>query len=150
MRRSITLETSAVNYGILFYGRRKKKANIIHYGSNRGRIISRSVLASDARAMILGFDYIFILHQPHFELLALHLLVEVCTDCKKVFNVISKDDSKTVVLLQIYILAPPESYARGQLSKEGSRHGEYGGRLKKQGLSTFSSIWRLMERNQLP
>lgn len=92
---------------------------MIHHGSKRCKRVTRSVMSSELHALILGFDYAFIIRNLLEEILGRKVRLDAYVDIKTVFDVISKDGNTTERRLKIDTFALRESYERGDKSKVG-------------------------------
>ena len=91
--------------------------NIIHYASNRCKRVCRSVMAAEVHALILGFDYAYLIQNMLHEILGWTMEIEGITDSKTVFNVVAKEAQTTERRLQIDICTVKESYDKGELRR---------------------------------
>lgn len=67
------------------------KANIVHYGPNRFKRISRKVMAAEVHGLVLSFDYAYILRDLVSEIIGGKVTIEAFVDSKTLFNVVAKD-----------------------------------------------------------
>ena len=67
------------------------------------------------QAVILGFDYAYIIKNQVEEILGRSMSIEAMIDSKTVFNVVAKEGKITEKRLQIDILALRQSYDGGEL-----------------------------------
>ena len=124
--------------------------NIVHYGSNRCQRVARSVMAAELQALVLGFDYAFVIKDLVEEILGRHVKVEVMVDSKTTFNVVAKDGKTTERRLQIDVLALRQSYDLGELDRLAWIPGSLNAAdpLTKPVLSTSSPLYVIMETNK--
>lgn len=92
-------------------------ANIIHYGSNWCKRVTRNVMESEIHALVLGFDYAYIIKDMVRDITGMNMPIEAIVDSRTVFDVIEKDGLTTERRLQIDICALRESYSRGELAR---------------------------------
>ena len=85
---------SQLGYVILMVDKHNN-CNILHYGSNRCQRIARSVMAAEVQALILGFDYAFMIKTLVEEILGTELIIEAMIDSRTVFNVVAKEAKTT-------------------------------------------------------
>ena len=93
------------------------RCNVLHYGSNRCRRIARSVMAAEIQALILGFDYAYLIKDQLDEILGRDVKIEAVVDSKTTFNVVAKEGKTTERRLQIDIMTLRQSYDNGELSR---------------------------------
>lgn len=94
-------------------------ANVVHYSSARCKRVTRSVMAAELHALILAFDYGFVLREMLKEVLRRDVKLEALIDSKTVFDVVAKDGRTNERRLQIDVHALKESYTRGELTRIG-------------------------------
>lgn len=70
---------------------RFEKGNIIHYASSRCRRIARGVMAAEAHAFVIAFDFAFVIGDILTELLGIRPKIEALVDSKTLFPSIAKD-----------------------------------------------------------
>lgn len=56
---------------LLLFADKNLKCNIVHYGSNIFKRISRSVMEAEIQALVLGFDFSFLIKDLVQELLGM-------------------------------------------------------------------------------
>lgn len=91
--------------------------NIVHYGSNRCKRVARSVMAAEIQALVLGFDYAYVVKDLIEEILGRTIMLDAMVDSKTVFDVIAKDAKTTERRLQIDVIALRQSYDMGELNR---------------------------------
>lgn len=96
-----------------------ENANIIHYGSSRGKRVARSILSAEIHALVLGYDQAYVVRDLVEELLGKEVSLEAYVDSRSVFEVLAKDDNTTEKWLQIDIHALRKSYSKGELDRIG-------------------------------
>lgn len=79
-----------------------------------------SIMASEIHALVLGFDFSYIICDLVREILGNAVPLEAFVDSKSAFYIVSKDDITCECHLQIYISSILKSYARGELAPIGS------------------------------
>lgn len=94
-------------------------ANLIHFSSARCRRVTRSVMAAELHALVLAFDFGFVIREMVAEVLQRDVAIEALVDSKTVFDVVAKDAKTSERRLQIDVHALRESYARGELTRLG-------------------------------
>lgn len=67
---------------------------IIHYGSNRCRRVTRSVMVSELHALLLGFDSFFVMQYIISEFLGRKVEVDALIDYRTVFDIIFLDTGR--------------------------------------------------------
>lgn len=77
----------------------KGKCNVIQYGSNKCRWISRSVMAAEVQYLFLGYYYVFLVRNLDLELLGYPLTIEATIESKTV--------SRLVRMLMGFVHRPP-------------------------------------------
>lgn len=127
------------------------RCNIIHYGSNRCKRIARSVMAAEIQALVLGFDFAFVIRDMVEELTRRSVPIEAIIDSKTMFNVIARDGQTTERRLQIDIFALRQSYDNGELRRISWIPGTANpaDALTKPVLNTRSPLFKLMQTNRL-
>jgi len=90
-------------------------ANIIHYGSKKCRRVTRSVMAAEILALVIGFDQAYIVKHALGELLDIDIPIDAFIDSRTTFNCVAKNASTIEKRLQIDVAALRESYTRGEL-----------------------------------
>lgn len=91
--------------------------NIIHYASTRCRRITRSVMASEIHALVLGFVATFSIQHLITRITGRRPTIEAYVDSKTVFDVIAKQGRTSEKRLQIDISCLRESYEKGELQR---------------------------------
>lgn len=94
-------------------------ANILHYGSNRCRRVTRSIMASEIHALVLGFSFSFIVESLLEDVTGRRAPIEANVDSTTVCNVFTKDGRTTEVRQKIYIATLHDSYEKGELARLG-------------------------------
>ena len=127
-----------------------ENCNVLHYGSDKCKRIARSVMAAELHALVLGFDYAFLVKDLVEEILGRKIVVEAMVDNKSVFNVIAKDGKTAERRLQIYVLALRQSYDLGELERIAWIPGtdNPADSLTKPVLSTSSPLFNIMCSNK--
>lgn len=92
-----------------------RRANIVHFVSQRCKRLKRSVMALELHTLILGFDFVFIIRNLLEEILDRKVPIDAYVDRKTVLDVTDKDGKTTERILQKDIFALRESYARGEM-----------------------------------
>ena len=130
---------------------KQNRCNIVHYGSNRRQRIARSVMAAEVQALILGFDFAFLIKTMIDEIIGRNLEIDAMMDRKTVFNIIAKDGKTTEKRLQIDVLSIRESYDLGELRRIAWIPGveNPADSLTKPVLSITSPLYRIMTTNTL-
>lgn len=124
--------------------------NIVHYGSNRCKRVARSVMAAEIQALVLGFDYAFVVKDLIEEILGHHISLDALIDSRTVFNVIAKDAQTAERRLQIDVLALRQSYDAGELERIGWIPGDKNpaDSLTKPVLNIRSPLFSIMVTNR--
>lgn len=89
-------------------------SNIVHYGSSSCKQVTRSVMAAEDHALILGFYQAFVTPDLLRELIGRPIDIAAVLNSKTLFYIVAKDGTKTERRLLIAIWALRESYARGE------------------------------------
>lgn len=76
-------------------------ANLIHFESNRCKRVTRSVMAAEIHALVLSFDYAYIIKHMIGELLNMYIPLQAYMYSRTVFDVIAKDGKPSERRLQI-------------------------------------------------
>lgn len=95
----------------------KQNANVIHFGSRNCKHVTRSVIATKLHALILSFDFGFLIREMMEEALCKDIESEAIIYIKTVFDVVAKDAKNGERRLQIDARALKEGYSRGELTK---------------------------------
>jgi hypothetical protein len=90
-------------------------ANIVHYGSQRCKRVTRSVMAAELHALSYGFDQAFVAHHVAEEIFAKQIPLDAYIDSRTVFNTVTRCTGTLEKRLQIDASALRESHARGEL-----------------------------------
>lgn len=85
------------------------RCNIVHYGRNRCQRFSRSVMDAEVQALVLGFDYSYVVKDLIEELMGRKLRLEALVDRKTLYTVIAKDATTAQRRFHIDVLALPLS-----------------------------------------
>lgn len=127
------------------------RGNILHCGSNKFQLVSRSVMAAELQALTLGFDYVFFVKDFIDEILGVKMIIEAMIDSKHVFNVVEKDCKTAERRLQIDILALRKSYDLEELDRIAwiPASSNPADSLNKPVLTTKSPLFNIMEKNLL-
>ena len=92
------------------------KCNVIHFSSHKSRRIVRSVLGGEVYAFADGMDIGLTLKHDLENILGRPIGLQMCTDSKTLFDVVTKNTTTTEKRLMIDIKAVRESYERMELS----------------------------------
>lgn len=128
------------------------RANIIHFASNRCRRVTRSVMASEIHALVIGFDNAFALNHLAQEVLNRKIILDAYVDSRTLFDVIARDGRTSEKRLQIDIHALRQSYSQGELQQLGWIPSELNpaDALSKTIVKpTETPLWKLMRTNNL-
>jgi hypothetical protein len=90
-------------------------AHIVHYGSQRCKRVTRSVMAAELHALSYGFDQVFVARHLAEEIFATQIPVDEYIDSSTVFNTITRSTGTLEKCLQIDAFALRESHRRGVL-----------------------------------
>lgn len=93
------------------------KANIVHFGSQRCKRVTRSVMAAELLALNYGFDNAYLGKKMLEEIFELEIPLKVFIDSRTVFNTVTKGSSTLEKRLQIEAYALRQSYNRGELNQ---------------------------------
>ena len=126
-----------------------KRCNIIHFGSNKCKRIARSVMAAEIQALVLGFDYAYVIQHLVEEIIGRTIKLEAMIDSKTVFNVVAKDGQTAEKRLQIDVLALRQSYDLGELDRIAwiPGHENPADSLTKPVLTKKTPMFAMMESN---
>lgn len=91
--------------------------NVIHYDSNKFRLIFRSVIAAEVQALFLGNDYAFLVRNLSEELLDPFLTLEATIDIRMLINVVSKEAQTTERRPKIDVFGLRQIYDSGELNR---------------------------------
>ena len=135
---------------ILLMADDKGDCNVLHYASNRCKRVARSVMAAELFALVIGFDYAYLVRDLILELTGIEMMIEALVDSKTVFDVIAKDAKTTERRLRIDVMALRQSYDAGELEKVGWFPGEENAAdpLTKYMLSLVSPLYKIMATNK--
>ncbi len=125
--------------------------NILHYGSNRCKRVTRSVMAAEIHALIYGFDSAYITKSMMEEILNREIDIEAYVDSRTTFNVIARSAPTLEKRLQIDVFGIRESHEKGELKRLGCLPGtqNYSDGLTKDSITTNHCLWDLMNTNKM-
>ena len=63
--------------------------NIVHYASKKCKRVTRSVLAAELYAMVLGYDYSYVIHKCLCHILARKVSLKLLTDSRCLFDALT-------------------------------------------------------------
>lgn len=94
------------------------KANIIHYASKSCKLVTHSVMAAEVHALVLAFDYAYVISDMAQQILGGRLDIEVDMDSRTMFNVVVKNGTTMDRCLQmIDKLTLHDAYSKGDVRK---------------------------------
>ena len=107
-------------------------------------------MTAEVQALILGFDYAFMIKTLVEEILGTELVIEAMIDSRTVFNVVAKKAKTTERRLQIDIFALRQSYDTGELNRIAWIPGQSNPAdpLTKPALSKSSPLFKIMTTNK--
>ena len=91
-------------------------ANIIHYGSQKCRRVTRSAMAAELLGLSTGFDEAFCVKHMIEEIMGIRIPLHVYIDSRTTFNCISKNSSTTENRLQIDAASLREAINNGEIT----------------------------------
>lgn len=92
-------------------------ANIVHYGSLRSPRVTRSVMAAELIALVVGFDHAFWVRKMVSEILGRRAEIMAAVDSKTVFDTVMRLSSTLEKRLQIDAYALHEAHRVGDLAE---------------------------------
>lgn len=107
---------SQVGYIIVLL-EKNDRCYIFHYGSNRCQIVCPSVSTAEMHALLLGFDYAYVLQDMLQELLGRDFSVYVMTYSKTLLNFVTNDALMSERRLQINILQVRQSCDEAEIRR---------------------------------
>ncbi|KHJ31172.1 hypothetical protein EV44_g4110 [Erysiphe necator] len=125
--------TSQIGY-VICLADDKNRANIVHWSSTKCKRITRSVLASELYAMVVGFDMVTIIKSTLEKVINLLSISKssssipliLCTDSRSLYECLSKLGTTTEKRLMIDIMALRQSYDYNEVAEirwiEGSKN----------------------------
>lgn len=99
--------------------------NILHYNSYKAKRINRSVLGAEVYAFADAFDYAFTLKHDLEEILQSQVPLQILTDSKSLFDIITKSSTTTERRLMIDIKSVREGYENFDISDVGFIRSEH-------------------------
>jgi hypothetical protein len=81
----------------------KNNANIVHYASRRCTRVTRSVLAAELYALVLGFDHSVLVREICTEILERAVSIDGMIDSQTLFDIVTRLSSPTSIRLGIDI-----------------------------------------------
>jgi hypothetical protein len=90
-------------------------ADIAHFGSQKCKRITRSVMAAELHALIVGFDNAIIIRQMISYIFGREIPIDANIDSKPVFDTISRMSATLERRLQLDAFALQESHLGGEL-----------------------------------
>jgi hypothetical protein len=91
-------------------------ANIIHYGSQKSKRVTRSVLAAEILALVYGWDNAFVIRHTLEEMFGKKVPVDAFVDSRTTFDCVAKQSATLEKRLAIDISALRQSYTLGELN----------------------------------
>jgi hypothetical protein len=91
-------------------------ANVVHFGSQKSRRVTRSVLAAEILALVYGWDNAFVVAHTLSEIFGRSIPVHAYVDSRTTFNCVAKHAGTLEKRLAIDSHALRESITRGELS----------------------------------
>lgn len=71
------------------------KANIVHFGSSRCKLVTLFVISSEVHALILAFDFAYIISNRLQAVFHRQIKIEAFVYSKSVFDIIANDGKTT-------------------------------------------------------
>jgi hypothetical protein len=126
-------------------------ANIVTWGSQKSKRITRSVMAAELLALVYGFDIGYVIKKLLSEVLGHDLPLDAYTDSRTVFNTIAKLGPTMEKRLQIDASSLRESHARGEFRTLAwiPGHENPADALTKGPVADGHALLKLMESNKL-
>ena len=91
-------------------------ANILHYGSQKCRRITRSPMAAELLGLSTGFDESFCVKHLIEEMLGITIPLDVYIDSRTTFNCVAKNSGTTEKRLQIDAASIRQAISRGEIN----------------------------------
>jgi hypothetical protein len=95
------------------------KANIVHYGSQKSKRVTRSVLAAEVLGLVYGWDQAFVVQHTIQEVLGRTVPVDAYVDSRTTFDCVAKNAVTLEKRLAIDVSALRQSHSLGELSRIG-------------------------------
>ncbi len=102
---------------VLVLADKHHRANIIHYGSQKSRRFTRSVMAAELLALTCGYDHEFVASQTLEEILQVRLPIEAYVDSRTGFNCIATNSNTAEKRLQIDAFSVRQALNNGELAR---------------------------------
>ena len=110
--------TSQLGYLVLLTDD-SKKCNVLHYSSSKSKRVARSVLGSEIYAFADGFDFAFCLKKDMENILGRRIPMQILTDSKCLFDVVTRSSSFREKRLMIDIAVVKDAYEKEEISQIG-------------------------------
>ena len=110
--------SSQLGYIVLLCDK-SNKCNILHFSSHKSRRIVRSVLGGEVYAFADAFDYAYTMRHDLQRILGRNIALQMFTDSKSLFDVITKCSSTTEKRLMIVISTVITAYESFEISEVG-------------------------------
>ena len=93
----------------------RNNANIIHYGSAKGKRIARCVMAAEVLGLLYRYDNAYVAAHMLSEIFGRQIPIDIFIDSRTLFNVVAKNGSTTEKRIQIDVHALRESHKKNEL-----------------------------------
>ena len=139
--------SSQLEYIVLLCDK-SNKCNILHFSSHKSRRIVRSVLGGEVYAFADAFDYAYTMRHDLQRLLGRNIALQMFTDSKSLFDVITKCSSTTEKRLMIDISTVRTAYESFEVSEVGFIRSENNPADAFTKPGSFPSLKRIIETSR--
>lgn len=124
--------------------------NTIIFGSNERKRVTRSVMAAEVHALILGYDFAFIIKSLVEEMLGRQVPLEIFMDSRTVLDTVAKSNIETERRFQIDLCAMKQFFDNGKMARIGWilwNKNQADELTTTNAKKTMTPLWHLMKKN---
>ena len=93
------------------------KCNVVHWSSSKCRRVTKSVLAAELYALVLGFDVASCIKATVDKIYGKQIPLVICTDSRSVFDALTRLGTTAGKLLMIDVAMLRQSYERREIAE---------------------------------
>lgn len=93
---------------------KESRANVLHYGSKRPKLVTRSTIEAEIHPLMLGFHAFYVLQKLMAKVIGQNMKTIEIGDFKKLLDVVKSDRNTDEQRLQIELFSIKDRYEKGK------------------------------------